>query len=94
MKNILLIGGAGYVGSVITSEFLKLGHNVTVIDNFIYNNRFTVTPYIGDSCYKIFKGDIEFELFRSCFSEYYGCRYPCWISWNPITKKYLMSHNK
>ena len=23
MKNILLIGGAGYVGSVITSEFLK-----------------------------------------------------------------------
>ena len=25
MKNILLIGGAGYVGTVITSEFLKKG---------------------------------------------------------------------
>ena len=32
MKNILLIGGAGYVGSVITSEFLKKGDFVFVYD--------------------------------------------------------------
>ena len=31
MKNILLIGGAGYVGSVITSQFLKKGYKITVL---------------------------------------------------------------
>ena len=29
MKNILLIGGAGYVGTVLTSHFLKMGYKVT-----------------------------------------------------------------
>ena len=58
MKNVLLIGGAGYVGSAITSEFLKKGYKVTVLDNFVYDNQFTVTPYIGDSNYKIVNGDM------------------------------------
>ena len=39
MKNVLLIGGAGYVGSVITSHFLKLGYKVRVLDKFVYENQ-------------------------------------------------------
>ena len=31
--NILIIGGAGYIGSHVTREFLDLGHNCTVYDN-------------------------------------------------------------
>jgi len=31
--NILIIGGAGYIGSHVTREFLDLGHNCTVFDN-------------------------------------------------------------
>ena len=31
--NILIIGGAGYIGSHVTGEFLALGHNCTVFDN-------------------------------------------------------------
>jgi UDP-glucose 4-epimerase len=31
--NILLTGGAGYIGSVVTAELLKAGHQVTVYDN-------------------------------------------------------------
>ena len=30
---ILVIGGAGYIGSHVTREFLDLGHSVTVFDN-------------------------------------------------------------
>lgn len=34
--NILVIGGAGYLGSVICTKLRQEGHNVTVIDNFLY----------------------------------------------------------
>lgn len=34
--NILITGGAGYIGSILTPRLLALGHKVTVIDNFMY----------------------------------------------------------
>ncbi len=33
MANVLVTGGAGYVGSVCTAELLRLGHEVTVLDD-------------------------------------------------------------
>ncbi len=33
MKNILLTGGAGYIGSLATKELLDLGYSVVVLDN-------------------------------------------------------------
>lgn len=38
MKNILLIGGAGYIGTVIAEYLIKKNYKVKIIDNFIYNN--------------------------------------------------------
>ncbi|MBV7301625.1 UDP-glucose 4-epimerase GalE [Corynebacterium sp. TAE3-ERU2] len=37
--NILVTGGAGYVGSVCAQVFIEQGHSVTVIDNFSTGNR-------------------------------------------------------
>ena len=39
MKNILLTGGAGYIGSHVANLLLDQGFNVTIIDNLITGNK-------------------------------------------------------
>ncbi len=36
MKNILVLGGAGYLGSTFVYDLLKKKYKVTVVDNFMY----------------------------------------------------------
>jgi nucleoside-diphosphate-sugar epimerase len=52
--NILITGGAGYVGSVLTPYLINLGHKVTIYDLMIYN-----TLIKKNSNLKIIKGDIR-----------------------------------
>jgi UDP-glucose 4-epimerase len=42
--NILVIGGAGYIGSHVTGEFLDLGHSCTVYDNLSSGLRENLFP--------------------------------------------------
>ena len=42
--NILVIGGAGYIGSHVAREFLDQGHSVTVFDNMSSGVEKTSSP--------------------------------------------------
>jgi len=41
---VLVTGGAGYIGSIVTSELLKAGNEVVVYDNLSTGNRAAVLP--------------------------------------------------
>jgi len=44
IMNVLIIGGAGYIGSHVTREFLDKGHKVTVFDNLSSGLRQNLFP--------------------------------------------------
>lgn len=89
MSNILILGGAGYVGSVLTSYFLQKNNKVTVIDNFIYENSSAITAYVGDPNYQFIYGDFSDEkLLNSIASEVDYVLLLAGLVGDPITKKY------
>lgn len=55
---ILITGGAGYLGSVITEKMLNLGHEVTVIDNLMFNQ---ISPlnFTHNKRYNFVYGDVR-----------------------------------
>ncbi len=65
MKKILITGGAGYIGSVLSRKLLNLGYIVTIIDNFIYDQNLLI-DLIKNNSFNIIKGNIlDYELVNS-----------------------------
>ena len=56
--NILVTGGAGYLGSVMVPELLKAGHKVTVLDNFMYGQN-SLAHVCHDPNFNVIRGDIR-----------------------------------
>ena len=61
-KNILITGGAGYIGSILVPELLSMGHKVTVIDNFMFDQS-SLNNCCSDQNFNIVNGDIRHEKF-------------------------------
>lgn len=57
---ILVTGGAGYLGSTLVPELLDSGHQVTVVDNFIYKQS-SLNHVCHKSNFKVVKGDVRME---------------------------------
>jgi nucleoside-diphosphate-sugar epimerase len=58
MNNILVTGGAGYIGSILTENLLELGFNVTVLDNFMYKQA-SLNHLCHNPRFNVVNGDIR-----------------------------------
>ena len=64
MKNILIIGGAGYVGTML-SDHLSNHYNITVFDLFIYGD------HLNNNKIKKIKGDIrDIDLLKKVIKDF------------------------
>ena len=56
-EHILITGGAGYIGSVLTHELLNLDYKVTVIDNLMYKQN-SLMHCFSNPNFTFIKGDV------------------------------------
>ena len=57
---VLITGGAGYIGSVLTEVLLNKGYQVTVLDNLIYKQT-SVAPFSYHPNFNFILGDVRDE---------------------------------
>ena len=85
-KSILIIGGEGYIGNVITDIFIKKNYLVTSFDNLIYNQKRNIRK---NKNYKFIYGDIrkKKDLIK-INKNYEAVIYLAGLVGDPITSKY------
>lgn len=68
VAKILVTGGAGYIGSILVPDLLLEGHQVTVVDNFMYRQNSLAGSFI-DPNFSVKVGDIrDKDLMKSLIS--------------------------
>jgi len=58
-KNIVVTGGAGFIGSNLCKALLEKGNKVVCLDNFVTGKRENIEPLLKDSNFTIIEGDIR-----------------------------------
>lgn len=58
--NVLVTGGAGYIGSVLVPQLLAEGHAVTVLDNFLYGQT-SLLDVVHNPALTLVRGDVRDE---------------------------------
>lgn len=59
MAKILVTGGAGFIGSNLCEELLKLDHSVVCLDNFATGYIHNIEPFFENRNFKLIEGDIR-----------------------------------
>ncbi|MEY4717915.1 MAG: hypothetical protein RL563_533, partial [Pseudomonadota bacterium] len=58
--NILVTGGAGYLGSILVPDLLAAGHKVTVLDSFMYGQN-SLAHVCNNPNFDVVRGDVRIE---------------------------------
>ncbi len=88
-RKVLLIGGAGYIGSVMTGYLLDKGWQVRCFDQLIYENQICVSFYWGHPRYEFAFGDLtDPEQLKPTLEGIDSVVILAGLVGDPITKKY------
>jgi len=69
-EKIIVIGGAGYIGSILVPALLNQGYKVTVLDSLIFNQP-SLLDCCADSNFEFIQGDIcDHDLVNALFPEF------------------------
>jgi nucleoside-diphosphate-sugar epimerase len=61
-RHVLVIGGAGYVGNVLTRKLLTRGYRVRCLDVLFYRNGGTIAPLLDHPRFSFVHGDLRDPL--------------------------------
>jgi len=56
-KHVLITGGAGYIGSLLTSELLRANYRVTVLDSLLFGGE-SLLPFLHHPNFHFIKADV------------------------------------
>ena len=84
-----MIGGAGYIGSVVTRRLIKKNFDVTCLDNLIYKNSYSLGEFKKNNKFNFVLGDLRNEsLMNKLLSKCDAVIILAGLVGDPITKKY------
>lgn len=88
-RTVLVIGGAGYVGSVLTQRLLDAGAHVRILDNLLYDNGFAIQHLLDHDRVSFIKGDLtDADTFRTAAKGASDVALLASLVGDPICKKY------
>ena len=89
MKKIVIIGGAGYIGTVLIDYLLKKNYEIICVDNLIYKNRFAINSFKRKKNFNFLNVDLRSnEIIKKFIDEDTSVVILAGLVGDPITKKY------
>ena len=87
IKNILVSGGAGFIGSHLCKALINLGHNIICIDNLFTGNKENISDLMDHPNFEFVNHDIIKPYYRNNIDEIYNLACPAspiHYQYNPI----------
>lgn len=63
IKEILVTGGAGFLGSHLCERLVAQGHNILCVDNFFTGSRQNVSHLVGKPSFELMRHDVTLPLY-------------------------------
>ena len=56
-RHVLITGGAGYIGSILTLELLRMNYRVTIVDSLLFGGE-AIVPFLSHPNFHFVKADV------------------------------------
>lgn len=88
-RKVLIVGGAGYIGSVLTSHLLDSGYQVRCADKLVYGHGLSVVPHLNRLGYEFINADLaEPEQFSKLLDGVTDVVLLAGLVGDPVTKNF------